>query len=342
MVPRYPSGNRNVSPIPSYSLDWIGAFGDYRWYTGDDSLLETWWPNILLAIRWFSAFENGDGLLERVPHWLYIDHGAGRSMAHGEILTTLNLQYLAGLRAVKEYAGRVKDAASRDWFAAKADQLASAIRDRLWNGSYYADAKTGDEFRGEPSEVTSAYALLHLEEPGSKRAAAILQAAFTPESKAVRSSPFSMHVILQALTFHGEEKRALEIIRERYQPLLDAGATALWEHWTLITRHDRARPVCCSASHAWGAAPMAFFIGTVLGIKPTEPGWRSVEIRPRPCGLTHASGACLTPHGLVHVEWEDIGEKFLLRVSVPNGLTGKIILPDGSNHPLASGSFESK
>lgn len=42
MVPRFPSGNMNVSPIPLYCLQWVLAFKDYQLLTGDNSLLNDW------------------------------------------------------------------------------------------------------------------------------------------------------------------------------------------------------------------------------------------------------------------------------------------------------------
>lgn len=352
MVPRYPSGNRNVSPIPSYCLDWIGAFEEFYQFTGDDSLLAHWWPNLLLAIRWFSAFERpDDGLLARVPHWIYIDMGrdaAGRGMGSGEVLATLNLQYLSALRAIAGYANRLGDQASHAWFASRAERLASSLREQFWNETEhgYADAMTDGVLTEGVSEVTAAHALLFLESPGSPRAAQIIKRVLarggSDPATVVRASPFSIHTVLQALRLHGREQDALDLIRQRYRPLLDAGATATWEHWEL-SEHGRtdasSYPRHASACHAWGAAPMAFFTGVVLGIRPQSPGWKQVEIRPFCGDLEDASGACLTPQGLLEVRWHVRSATFTLHIKAPSGIEGTVLMPDGSRHPLRTGLF---
>lgn len=380
MVARHPSGNHNITPIPSYCLDWIGAFEDYFFYTGDDSLLPVWWPNILLSVRWFSAFERrADGLLENVPYWLYIDIGAdaqGRRMATGEVLTSLNLQYLAALRTVAACARRLGESGSEAWFRTKAERLERAIRETLWSetAEVYVDAlsakrlPTGapsavQQSAGAPSaerqptgvlsagqlssgasEVTAALALLHLEEPGSERANALVRRVFLqPDDAVVRCSPFSVTLVLDALVKHGQAQTALELIRDRYRPLQEAGATATWEHWHVFEEGGAelgGYPLCASACHAWGAAPMAFFTGVVLGIRPLAPGWSEVEIRPFASDLCHAGGSCLTPQGRITVNWEMRDGVFRMEVDAPQSVRGRIVLPDGSARPLVAGCFE--
>lgn len=345
MVVRYPSGNRNITPIPSYCLDWIGAFEDYFRYTGDDSLLPVWWPNILLAIRWFSAFErNGDGLLENVPHWLYIDMGAdasGRGMGTGEVLTSLNIQYLAALRAVAGYAQRLGETGSHEWFTARSEQLVNAIRETLWDAEagIYADALSESRLTRGASEVTAALALLHLETGGGERSDSILHNVFfNSGDDVVRCSPFSVQLVLDALVLCDQRSQALNLIRERYRPLKEAGATATWEHWNVFDKEVRAAkvtyPRCASSCHAWGAAPMAFFTGVILGIQPTAPGWEQVEIRPFVGDLDRASGSCLTQKGRITVDWKVQDGIFQINVVVPDGIGGRILLPDGSLYQL--------
>lgn len=338
MVPRYPSGNRNVTPIPSYDLDWICAFQDYFWFTGEDDLLQKWWPNLLLAMRWFTAFENADGLLEQVPHWKYIDVGDGkRRMGTGRILTTLNIQYLAACRLMRLYANRLGDRASEEWFQDKQTQLETAIRERLWAGDGYADACSDGRFAPERSEVTSAHALLHLESTDSPRAESLLRVLLG--NAATPSSPFSVHIVLEALKKHGRVNAAVNYLRARYRGHLQAGATATWESWHIHRFDAGGYPVTASECHAWGAAPLAFFMNTILGLEPLEAAWRRIKIQPHVADLRHARGACLTPLGEVAISWKRIADIFQLEVRCPHAASGEVLLPDGSSHPLKSGKF---
>jgi alpha-L-rhamnosidase len=85
----------------------------------------------------------------------------------------------------------------------------------------------------------------------------------------------------------------------------------------------------------WGAIDELFW-GVLLGIRgpdyygprPLAPGFAQVEIRPQVVGdLTAAAGALKTVHGRVAVEWRREPEQFILEVSLPPGVRGKVSVP---------------
>jgi hypothetical protein len=166
---RYPDGHENWSPIPSYCLAWVTSFDDYHNFTGDLAPAAELWPNIIMALRWFTRYENKNGLLENVPFWPYIDLGgypAGPQpdTERGGIVTALNLLYLESLRAAARLAAALNDTAARAAFTTRADALATAITSNLWDDtrSAYPDSHVNGQFSGTISEPTNALALLHL------------------------------------------------------------------------------------------------------------------------------------------------------------------------------------
>jgi len=341
LVPRYPSGNRNVSPIPFYSLQWIRSFEDYWWFTGDRELIAQWWPNILHALRWFSAFVNGDGLLERVPHWMYIELGegpdSGRLPGTGAINTSLNLVYLDALRCVRGLGRLIGDDRFGAELEAGASKLRASLQDKLWDESAgaYPDAWTPGS--GAPtvfSEGTSAHALLHLEAPGSERACRLLQCAFD-NPLFVRASPFAMNFVLRALDYHGHTELGLRLIAGRYGGFVRTGTT--WEHWAGHHKNEAGFPMAHSFSHAWGAAPLAFFVRSVCGIRPQSPGWGSVLIRPHLCHLQRASVGVRTPLGDIRASWEMHEGRLEGTVDLPEGIRGAYALASGEEIPLSPG-----
>nr|HRJ74073.1 family 78 glycoside hydrolase catalytic domain [Terrimicrobiaceae bacterium] len=326
LVPRYPSGNRNVSPIPFYNLQWIRSFADYWWFTGAENLERAWWPNILHAVRWFSAFVNADGLLERVPHWMYIELGegpdTGRQPGSGAINTSLNLVYLDVLRSVRDMGRRLTDDRFAEELGQRIARLESALRDQLWDESAgaYVDA-AGSGRATVHSEGTAAHALLHLEPPGSPKAERILAQAFT-DPHFVRASPFAMNFVLRALDRHRQTALGLKLIRERYRNFVRTGTT--WEHWESHHLDPGGFPVAHSFSHAWGAAPLAFLVRAVCGIRPDAPGWRAVTIRPDLAGLQHAAVSIRTPQGILRASWRQDGGRTVGTVSLPEGITAAV------------------
>ena len=86
---------------------------------------------------------------------------------------------------------------------------------------------------------------------------------------------------------------------------------------------------------------MAEFPASFLGVTPAEPGFKAVTIEPRPGNLKWAKGSVPTAQGTVEVEWELEGKDFKLRAKVPDGLTARVRLPDGSEQTLrGEGHFQ--
>lgn len=344
LVPRYPSGNRNVSPIPFYSLQWIRAFEDYWWFTGDKNPVEQWWPNILHALRWFSAYVNEEGLLERVPHWMYIELGegpdTGRQPGAGDINTTLNLVYLDILRCVQNLGNLIGDNRFGPDLEARASKLRASLQSKLWDeatGAYVDAWSPRADNAAVFSEGTSAHALLHLEVPGSGRARRLLQGAFDNPAF-VRASPFAMNFVLRALDVHEATAFGLGLIGKRYAGFVRTGTT--WEHWEGHHYNKDGFPVAHSFSHAWGAAPLAFLVRSVCGIRPQSPGWKSVFIKPCLCHLQRAAVSVRTPLGDIRTCWEKVGSRLKGTIDLPEGIEaecgifsdGKTVLHPGRNH----------
>ena len=77
---------------------------------------------------------------------------------------------------------------------------------------------------------------------------------------------------------------------------------------------------------------------TIGGLAPAEPGYRRLEIRPRPGGgLTHAQARHLTPYGLAECAWRIENDVITVEVVVPPNTTATVILP-GSAAPIEAGS----
>ncbi len=342
LVPRFPTGNLNVSPIPLYSLHWVLAFRDYAWFTGDTALAREWWPMVLHALRWFTAFEREDGLVANVPHWMYIDLGEGprpgRVPSTGAVNATLNFHYLAAARVAAEFAAEFGDPVNARHFRAKARRLEAANRRAFWDEATgaYRDSLDARGGFGTLSEGTNAFALIHLEAPGSARAARILETIFaTPAADPIKASPFTMNAVLDALGRHGRGELAIPRLKQRYAPQLETGST--WEHWRSHHVTEEGVPEGHSLSHAWGAGPLAFFVNTIAGIRPASPGWATVRIAPQPAGLARAEASVVTARGRIAVRWERAGGRFTLHATLPADVTGECVLPDGTTAALRAG-----
>ena len=75
------------------------------------------------------------------------------------------------------------------------------------------------------------------------------------------------------------------------------------------------------------------------GIRPLEPGYEKVRIKPIPGGsLTYVKCSYKSASGLIKSSWIKKGENFNLDIEVPTGT--EVILPDGSSKTVSKGSYE--
>src|SRR5262247_3938900 len=130
-----------------------------------------------------------------------------------------------------------------------------------------------------------------------------------------RASYYFGFYVLEALRKAGLGDRYIEQLAP-WQTMLQLGLTSAPEN-PEPTRSD---------THAWAAHPNYGLLATVLGVRPSSPGFRTVSIAPSLGPLQRAEGRIPHPLGDIDVAFERVGA---------NGLRGVITLPPG-----VSGMFE--
>ena len=76
-----------------------------------------------------------------------------------------------------------------------------------------------------------------------------------------------------------------------------------------------------SDCHAWGALALYELPSVILGVRPAAPGYEKIEINPETGFFSQAEGQVITPKGMVTVSWKKQGEKVIMDVKVPNGIS---------------------
>ena len=61
------------------------------------------------------------------------------------------------------------------------------------------------------------------------------------------------------------------------------------------------------------------FSSYVLGVVPTEPGFRTFSVKPQTGGLAWAEGVVPTPYGDVILRWDRTSAGLVVRLTVPQG-----------------------
>ena len=66
----------------------------------------------------------------------------------------------------------------------------------------------------------------------------------------------------------------------------------------------------------------------VAGLRSTQPGYRTFEVRPRPGdGITSASTRHISPFGPIEVSWRLGARSAEVDVLVPRGTTATVVMP---------------
>ena len=120
--------------------------------------------------------------------------------------------------------------------------------------------------------------------------------------------------------------------------MVDRGATTVWEEWEGIDVDGRAH---ASLNHYSKGAVISFLHRYTAGVRVTQPGYRSFEVRPRPGGgITWAAAHHDSPYGRIESRWQLDAGVLGVDIQVPPGTSATSVLPDGTTEELAPGHHQ--
>lgn len=196
-----------------------------------------------------------------------------------------------------------------------------------------------DEYEYKPSEFKQVTALGVLAgKISAKEAKPLLE-----KGGASGMTCFMSFAIIEALRTAGEGEFALSVIKEYYGAMLDLGATTFWEDFDIDWLKDDPSPIDAmpekgrknihadygkfcylglrhSLCHGWSSGFIDFFYGYILGVVPTEVGYKTIKIEPHLCGLSYAEGKIPTKYGIIEIRHELKGGKVFSTVVLPDGV----------------------
>jgi alpha-L-rhamnosidase len=151
-------------------------------------------------------------------------------------------------------------------------------------------------------------------------------------------------LICDALCSAGEYAAAFHLLTQRDCPSwlypVAMGATTIWERWDSLLPDGSVNPgQMTSFNHYTFGAVADWLHRTVGGLAPAAPGYRHLDIRPRPGGgLTHACVQHITPYGFAESAWTIKEEQMEVVVVVPPNATATVTLPESDARPIEVGS----
>ncbi len=312
---RYPTSLSQF--IPPFSLYWIDMVHDY-WMLRDDSVfVRQFLAGISQVLAWYrNQIDVNTGMLGSVPYWNFVDWAVewpwtnekriggvpAGGMEGGSSILTMQLAYAAERASILFRNFHLNYEA--DEYADMASSLRKSVYERCWDSlrGYLAETPEKKQF----SMHAQIFGVLTNTIPVS------LQKQVTEKSMNDKT------LIQPTMYFRAYLAQAL---KKTGLADLYAESLGLWEEMikngltTFAENPDPTRSDC----HAWSASPNYDMLATIAGIRPAEPGFKSVVMEPALGKLGYIRGKFIHPEGLIYFNLIRKGER---------GISGEITLPE--------------
>ena len=324
--------DQHVNGIPGYSSFWFTEAADYYRHTGSKDFLVREHDRMVELLNYVDReFDQRSVYANKSNVWLYVDWSP---QLNGDTPETRRATTLEFYRAYREGAWMLRelgDTANADKYEKRAAEIKAGA------AKYLLDPATetfGPRWQTNAAAVISGAA-------GPELYSSIWKNVFSQvgqgDTKALIISPYYNYYVIRAMAETGHRDAALSWIRQYWGGMLQEGATSFWEaydpSWYKEDFHaslqsDNRSGYFVSLAHGWSSGPTAWLMEEVLGIKPTGPGFSTVDIRPDLVDLKWAKGAEPTPHGLLKVDAHksDAG-KLIIAIDLPANVIAHVSVP---------------
>lgn len=319
------------------TCNWIEGVRRYYESTGDKLFIKEIWLPVTRQLNWFLERRISMGLI-KAREWEVSTNPLRYQICEGTGLNAFICKALADAAYLGKEIGEHKKA---DYFEDASKKLKVAINKYLWDkekGTYYSGY-----MEDEPA-AKKIFAAQHMAvsmengyaEPTFEAAIFAIDQNVVPPSRldSVKQflkdkwdKPYCLMTYYYSFKqMYGEnrvetDEKILEMIRQRWKPMLDYHWQTSWEHY-----FEEGSKV-----HIYGIFPAYFLSAYVLGVRIDGPVWnKRLIINPRLGNLNYANGIVATEFGKVSVSWakEKNGMKF--SITIPKGTTAKFQL-NGEN-----------
>ena len=127
----YPSEHMDGNFIPNWAMWFILELDRYVAETGDRGMVDLAERKIYALLEYFSQYENEDGLLERLPGWIFIEWSKAAEFTQ-DVNYPTNMLYALAL----EKAGGLYGDGT---LIAKAERIRACIRQSSYDGEFFTD-----------------------------------------------------------------------------------------------------------------------------------------------------------------------------------------------------------
>ena len=315
----YPTGlgGLDIAEFTEIYPEWVWQ---YWLHTGDQSLLAAVYSVLSnLSDYVYRSVDSSTGLVANLPA---TDNASPLPTDTRQNVLAVNVFRRTG--DVAAALGRPADETARQ--RQRQSALTAAITARLTrpDGVYVDGLQANGLQVAQASQDANTAAIAYGVVPPAREATVGAYVA----SLGMESAPRTAGELLEALALAGRDedvvRRITDTKNDGWANILVRGGTFTWEVWNPSDANGD------SMSHGWGSNVLVEIEQVLLGVRPTGPGYSSVDVTPSRSGLAWATGRVPTPRGDVAVDWHRpsvTDGTFALGLTVPPNVAASVRVP---------------
>lgn len=321
----YPADHYDGVFIPNWAIWFVVELEEYKARSGDSEMVMALQPRLMALHEYLQKFTNQDGLLEKLPSWVFVEWSQANSFVQ-DVSYPSNMLYAAALAA----AGRMYDQPA---LVHEAEQIRETIRRQSFDGEFFVDNAVRKDGRLEVTrnrtEVCQYFAFFFDVATPQTHAKLWdrLVHEFGPQRKTTKAFPevhpanafVGNYLRFELLSRYGHPAQIKKELSDYYLYMADRTGT-LWENVGAEA----------SCNHGFASHVAHSFYRDLLGVRKIDAQARTVRLQVADVGLDWCQGRLLTPDGPVVVRWWKDKGRTLCHVDLPAGYVLQNDSPEGS------------
>jgi alpha-L-rhamnosidase len=310
----YPSDHHDGVYIPNWAMWFVLELEEYYGRSGDRELVDTLRPRVLALVDFFKQYRNRDGLLEKLPSWVFVEWSKANEFVQ-DVNYPSNMLYARVLEAVARLY-RLPD------LAREAARMQETIRRQSFDGGFFVDnARLVDgklQVTRNRSEVCQYFAFFFgVATPQSHpRLWETLVRDFGPKRREMKAFP-EVHPANQ---FVGNVLRLELLSRSGLCQQVADEAFGYWlfmaEKTGTLWENDGDYASC---NHGFASHAVRVLNRDVLGFARVDAVQREVRLRFTNLKLDWCEGSIPVPEGRVDLRWRRDGDTLRYTLRTPAG-----------------------
>lgn len=312
----YPADFVSGNFIPNWAMWLVIEVEEFKKRGGDPKLVEALRPKLLRLVDYLKTFRNSDGLLEKLPRWVFVEWSRANKLVQ-DVSYPSNMTWAEVLDVMDRLYGMPE-------LAAEAERVRETIRRQSWTGKWFCDNATRQKdgtlkLSGECTETCQYYAFFFKTATVEKypRLWKTLVDDFGPKRKDTKLHPeiwpsnafIGNYLRLECLARAGLSAKVLEETRGFFLYMAELTGT-LWENIGTTA----------SCNHGFASHAAVSYCRDVLGLREIDHVRKTVVFRP-PTDLPLESIAMELPveGGTIRAGWRKTDGRIAEELRLPVG-----------------------